>query len=144
MLYYCKRVIYGTYFLLPLVHKQFVRGSFFETGEVSEWQSYGIGSEKRYYMLRNAANAVLCVNITKYVKMTGHWNRRYLWERSLSALKQAMIISRQVEVVIVICINNIRKIVYPIAVHHLVINRIAVLLRVVRVALVLTVVSVCS
>lgn len=28
LLYYCKRVIYGTYFLLPLVHKQFVRGSF--------------------------------------------------------------------------------------------------------------------
>lgn len=83
LLCYCKRVIYRTYFLLSLVHRQFVRGSFFETGEVSEWQSYGIGSEKRYYMLRNAANAVLCVNITKYVKMTGHWNRRYLWERTL-------------------------------------------------------------
>ena len=72
MLYYCKRVIYRTYLLLPLVHKQFVRGSFFETGEVSEWQSYGIGSEKRYYMLRNAEDAALCVNITKYAEMIGH------------------------------------------------------------------------
>ena len=35
LLCYCKRVIYGTYLLLPLVHKQFIRGYFFETGEVS-------------------------------------------------------------------------------------------------------------
>lgn len=34
--------------------------------EQVRWQSYGIGLEKQYYMLRNAEDAVLCVNITMY------------------------------------------------------------------------------
>ena len=46
------------------------------------------------------------------------------------------------EVVIVICINHIREVVHPIAVHHIVINRLAVLLRVVQVTLAQAVVTV--
>ena len=42
---------------------------------------------------------------------------------SLSALRQDVIISRQAEAVIVICINHIREVVHPIAVHHIAINR---------------------
>lgn len=61
---------------------------------------------------------------------------------SLSALRQAVIISRQVEAVIVICINHIREVVYPIAVHHIAINHPAVLLRVVQVTLVQAVVTI--
>ena len=53
---------------------------------------------------------------------------------SLSALSQDVIISRQVEAVIVICINHIREVVHHIAVHHIAINHPAVLLRVVQVA----------
>lgn len=60
---------------------------------------------------------------------------------SLSALSQDVIISRQVEAVIVICINHIREAVHPIAVLHIVINRLAVLPRVVQVALVQAVVT---
>mgnify|MGYP007007852825 CR=1 FL=1 len=45
---------------------------FFQTGEAAEWQGYGIGSEKRYYMLRNAEDAALCVNITKCAEMMGY------------------------------------------------------------------------
>lgn len=56
---------------------------------------------------------------------------------SLSALRQDVIISRQVEVVIVICINHILE-----AVHHIAINHPAVLLRVVQVALVQAVVTI--
>ena len=44
----------------------------FAAGEVTEWQGYGIGLEKQYYMLRNAEDAALCVNITKYAEMIGH------------------------------------------------------------------------
>ena len=44
----------------------------FAAGEVIEWQGYGIGLEKQYYMLRNAEDAALCVNITKYAEMIGH------------------------------------------------------------------------
>ena len=55
---------------------------------------------------------------------------------SLSALRQDVIISRQVEAAIVICINHIREAVHPIAVHHIAINRLAVLLRAVQVTLV--------
>ena len=51
---------------------------------------------------------------------------------SLSALSQDVIISRQVEAAIVICINHIREAVHPIAVHHIAINRLAVLLRAVQ------------
>lgn len=36
---------------------------------MAEWQDYGIGLEKQYYMLRNAEDAALCVNITKYAEM---------------------------------------------------------------------------
>lgn len=36
---------------------------FLEIDEVTEWQGYGIGLEKQYYMLRNVVNVVLCVNI---------------------------------------------------------------------------------
>ena len=61
---------------------------------------------------------------------------------SLSALSQDVIISRQVEAVIVICINHIREVVHPIAVHHIAINRRVVLLRVVQVALVQAVVTI--
>ena len=61
---------------------------------------------------------------------------------SLSALRQDVIISRQVEAVIVICINHIREAVHHIAVHHIAINRLAVLLRVVRATLVQAVVTV--
>ena len=61
---------------------------------------------------------------------------------SLSALRQDVIISRQVEAAIVICINHIREVVHPIAVHHIAINRRAVLLRVVQVALVQAVVTI--
>ena len=61
---------------------------------------------------------------------------------NLSALRQVVIISRQVEAVIVICINHIREVVHPIAVHHIVINRRVVLLRVVQVALAQAVVTV--
>ena len=50
---------------------------------------------------------------------------------SLSALSQDVIISRQVEAVIVICINHILEVVNHIAVLHIAINRLAVLLRVV-------------
>ena len=60
---------------------------------------------------------------------------------SLSALRQDVIISRQVEAAIVICINHIREAVHPIAVLHIVINRLAVLPRVVQVALVQAVVT---
>ena len=60
---------------------------------------------------------------------------------SLSALRQDVIISRQVEVVIVICINHILEAVHRIAVHHIAINHPAVLLRVVQVALVQAVVT---
>lgn len=45
---------------------------FFEADEVAEWQGYGIGLEKQYYMLRNAEDAALCVNITKYAEMMEH------------------------------------------------------------------------
>ena len=41
-------------------------------GEVAEWQGYGIGLEKQYYMLRNVEDAALCVNITKYAEMMEH------------------------------------------------------------------------
>ena len=61
---------------------------------------------------------------------------------SLSALRQAVIISRQVEAVIVICINHIQEAVHHIAVHHIAINHPAVLLRVVQVALVQAVVTI--
>ena len=61
---------------------------------------------------------------------------------SLSALWQAVIISRQVEAVFVICINHIREAVHTIAVHHIAINRPVVLPRVVQVTLVLAVVTV--
>ena len=61
---------------------------------------------------------------------------------SLSALRQDVIISRQVEAAIVICINHIREAVHPIAVHHIAINRLAVLLRAVQVALVQAVVTI--
>lgn len=61
---------------------------------------------------------------------------------SLSALRQDVIISRQVEAVIVICINHIREAVHPIAVHHIAINHPAVLLRAVQVALVQAVVTI--
>lgn len=44
----------------------------FCAGEVEEWQGYGIGLEKQYYMLRNAEDAALCVNITMYAEMIGH------------------------------------------------------------------------
>ena len=44
----------------------------FAAGEVIEWQGYGIGLEKHYYMLRNAEDAALCVNITKYAEMMEH------------------------------------------------------------------------
>ena len=47
-----------------------------------------------------------------------------------------MIISRQVEVVIVICINHILEAVHHIAVHHIAINHPALLLRAVQVTLV--------
>lgn len=39
---------------------------------MAEWQGYGIGLKKQYYMLRNAEDAALCVNITKYAEMMGH------------------------------------------------------------------------
>ena len=45
---------------------------FWEIDEVAEWQGYGIGLEKQYYMLRNVVNVALCVIITKCVKMMGH------------------------------------------------------------------------
>ena len=61
---------------------------------------------------------------------------------SLSALKLAVIISRQAEAVIVICINHIREAIHLIAVHHIAINCLAVLLRVVQVTLVPAVVTV--
>ena len=49
------------------------RGTFFvEADEVAEWQSYSIGLEKQYYVLRNAEDAALCVNITKYAEMMEH------------------------------------------------------------------------
>ena len=35
---------------------------------MAEWQGYGIGLEKQYYVLRNAEDAALCVNITKYAE----------------------------------------------------------------------------
>ena len=40
--------------------------------EVAEWQGYGIGLEKQYYMQRNAEDAALCVNITECAEMMGH------------------------------------------------------------------------
>lgn len=55
---------------------------------------------------------------------------------SLSALRRAVIISWQVEVVIVIYINHIREVVHLIAVLHTAIKRLAVFLRVVQVTLV--------
>ena len=61
---------------------------------------------------------------------------------SLSALRQDVIISRQVEAVIVICINHIREAVHLIAVLHIAINHPAVLLRVVQAALVQAVVTI--
>ena len=51
---------------------------------------------------------------------------------SLSALRQDVIISRQVEVVIVICINHILEAVRHIAARHTVIIHQAVLLKVVQ------------
>ena len=48
---------------------------------------------------------------------------------SLSALRQDVIISRQVEAVIAICINHIREAVHLIAVLHIAINHPAVLLK---------------
>ena len=45
---------------------------FLEIDEVVEWQGYGIGYEKQYYMLRNVVNVALCANIMKCVKMMGH------------------------------------------------------------------------
>ena len=45
---------------------------FLGAGEVAEWQGYGIGLEKQYYMLRNVEDAELCVNITKYAEMMEH------------------------------------------------------------------------
>ena len=65
--------------------------------------------------------------------------KRFLRDTGLidkSALRQDVIISRQVEAAIVICINHIREAVHPIAVHHIAINRLAVLLRAVQVTLV--------
>ena len=47
-------------------------GTDLEIDEVVEWQGYGIGYEKQYYMLRNVVNVALCVNIMKCVKMMGH------------------------------------------------------------------------
>lgn len=61
---------------------------------------------------------------------------------SLSALRQDVIISRQVEAVIAICINHIREAVHLIAVLHIAINHPAVLLRVVQAALVQAVVTI--
>ena len=61
---------------------------------------------------------------------------------SRSAFRQDVIMSRQVEAVIVICINHIREAVHPIAVLHIAINRLAVLLRVVQVTLAQAVVTV--
>ena len=61
---------------------------------------------------------------------------------SLSALRQDVIISRQVEAVIVICINHILEAVHHIAVHHIAINHPAVLLRVAQVTLVQAVVTI--
>ena len=40
--------------------------------EQVRWQGYGIGLEKQYYVLRNAEDAALCVNITMYAEMMGH------------------------------------------------------------------------
>ena len=49
------------------------RGTFsVQADEVAEWQGYGIGLEKQYYVLRNAEDAALCVNITKYAEMMEH------------------------------------------------------------------------
>ena len=61
---------------------------------------------------------------------------------SLRALRQDVIISRQVEAAIVICINHIREAVHPIEVHNIAINRLAVLLRAVQVTLVQAVVTI--
>lgn len=44
---------------------------------MAEWQGYGIGLEKQYYVLRNAEDAALCVNITQYAEMMEHYTRRY-------------------------------------------------------------------
>ena len=55
---------------------------------------------------------------------------------SLSALRQDVIISRQVEAAIVICINHILEAVNHIAVLHIAINHPAVLLRAVPAVLV--------
>ena len=63
-------------------------------------------------------------------------------QESLSALRQDVIISGQVEAAIVICINHIREAVHPIAVHHIAINRLAVLQRAVQVTLVQAVVTI--
>lgn len=41
---------------------------------MAKWQGYGIGLEKQYYMLRNAEDAALCVNITKYAEMRSNEN----------------------------------------------------------------------
>ena len=46
------------------------------------------------------------------------------------------------EAAIVICINHIREAVHPIEVHHIAINRLAVLLRAVQVTLVQAVVTI--
>ena len=61
---------------------------------------------------------------------------------SLSVLRQVVIISRQVEVVIVICIKHIREAVHHIAVLHIAINHIVVLLRVAQATLVQAVVTI--
>lgn len=37
-----------------------------------ELQGYGIRLEKQYYMLRNAEDAALCMNITKCEEMMEH------------------------------------------------------------------------
>lgn len=63
-------------------------------------------------------------------------------QMSLSVLRQDVIISRQVEAAIVICINHIREAVHPIAAHHIAINHPAVHLRVVQAARVQAVVTI--
>ena len=65
-----------------------------------------------------------------------------MWQVNLSALRLDVIINRQAEAVIVICINHILEAVHHIAVHHIAINHPAVLLRVVQVAPVQAVVTI--
>ena len=63
-------------------------------------------------------------------------------QANLNALSRDVITSRQVEAAIVICINHIREVVHPIAVRQIVINNLAVLLRVAQVTLVQAVVTI--